>query len=201
MNQLLRRYEIPSCTSAGFTSLSKKFDFQTGYEKSMGTVISAISGGNLHIFQGGTMAELVYDPVLSILDDDIAGWVGRLMQGIDVNADTLAIDLINDVGPVPGHFLNTAHTRKHWRDEHFFTKAADQEAYPTWLEMGKKDALALAQERMDDILTNHHPEPLTDDQERAVARMLTDAREHYRKEGMISDKEWAEYSAVLEGAG
>ena len=28
--------------------------------------------------------------------------------------------------------------------------------------------------------------------------MLTDAREHYRKEGMISDEEWAEYTKVLE---
>jgi trimethylamine--corrinoid protein Co-methyltransferase len=200
MNQLLRRYEIPSCTSAGFTSLSKKFDFQTGYEKSMGTVVAALSGGNLHIFQGGTMAELVYDPVLSILDDDIAGWVGRLLQGIDVNDETMAINLLNDVGPVPGHFLNTAHTREHWKDEHFFPKVADEEAYPTWLEMGKKDALALAQERMDDILTNHHPEPLTDEQERSVERMLTDARDHYRQAGMISDEEWVAYMEVLEDA-
>jgi len=200
MNQLLRRYQIPSCTSAGFTSLSKKLDYQAAYEKSMGTVISALSGGNLHIFQGGTMAELVYNPVLSILDDDIAGWVGRLLQGIDVNPESLAIDLINEVGPVPGHFLNTAHTRKHWREEHFFPKAADEEAYPVWFELGKKDALALAAERMDDILTNHQPEPLTEEHERAVERMLTDAREHYRNEGMISDEEWAEYCDMLDRA-
>jgi trimethylamine--corrinoid protein Co-methyltransferase len=166
----------------------------------MATVISAVSGGNLHIFQGGTMAELVYDPVLSILDDDIAGWVGRLLGGIDVNSETLAIDLINDVGPVPGHFLNTAHTRNHWKDEHFFPKVADEEAYPVWLESGKKDALVLAQERMDDILTNHKPEPLSAEQENAVQRMLSDAREHYRKEGMISDEEWTAYSEALEDA-
>ena len=146
------------------------------------------------------MAELVYNPVLSILDDDIAGWVGRLLQGIDVNPESLAIDLINEVGPVPGHFLNTAHTRKHWREEHFFPKAADEEAYPVWFELGKKDALALAAERMDDILTNHQPEPLTDEHERAVERMLTDAREHYRNEGMISDEEWAEYCDMLDRA-
>ncbi len=200
MNQLLRRYEIPSCTSAGFTSLSKKLDYQAAYEKSMGTVISAVSGGNLHIFQGGTLAELVYDPVLSILDDDIAGWVGRLLQGIDVNSETLAIDLINDVGPVPGHFLNTSHTRKHWKEEHFFPQVADEEVHSVWLEEGKRDALVLAQERMDDILTNHKPEPLTADQESSVQRMLTDAREHYRKEGMISDEEWSDYVDVLENA-
>ena len=53
---------------------------------------------------------------------------------------------------------------------------------------------------MDDILTNHQPEPLTDEQERAVERMLVEARDHYRKAGMISDEEWAEYTKVLEHA-
>ncbi len=60
--------------------------------------------------------------------------------------------------------------------------------------------LVLARERMDDILTNHKPEPLSAEQERSVQRMLTDAREHYRKEGMISDEEWAAYEVALENA-
>jgi trimethylamine--corrinoid protein Co-methyltransferase len=198
MNQMLRTYRIPSCTSAGFTSLSKKFDYQCAYEKALGTLVAALSGGNLHIFQGGTSAELVYHPALSIMDDDIAGWVGRMLGGIDVNRDTLAIDLINEVGPIPGHYLNTAHTREHWRSEHFFPEVADQEAYPIWVDTGKKDTLALARERMDHLLSSHRPEPLTDEQERAIEGILSDARDHYRQESLISDEEWATYMATLE---
>jgi trimethylamine--corrinoid protein Co-methyltransferase len=198
MNQWLRSHGIPSCTSAGFSSQSKKFDYQCAQEKGLGTLIAALSGGNLHIFQGGTTGELAYDPVLSIMDDDTAGWVGRMLEGTRVDRDTLSVDLINKIGPIPGHFLGTADTRKHWRDEHFFPKVADETAYPTWLETGKKDTLELAKERMEDILATHQPEPLTNEQERAVERMLGDARDHYRAEGMISDEQWATYMETLE---
>jgi len=198
MNQMLRSYGIPSCTSAGFTSLSKKLDYQCAFEKGMGSLIAALSGGNLHIFQGGTSAELVYNPVLSIMDDDVAGWIGKMLGGTTVNAETLAIDLINDVGPIPGHFLNTAHTREHWRGEHNFPKVADEEAYAVWVAGDRKDMLTLARERMDHILATHEPEPLTTEQERAVEKMLNDAREHYRSTGDISDEEWETYMKTLE---
>lgn len=201
MNQWLRSHQIPSCTSAGFTSQSKKFDYQCAQEKGLGTLISALSGGNLHIFQGGASGELVYHPVLSIMDDDIAGWVGRMLQGTTVNPDTLSVDLINEIGPIPGHYLSTANTREHWRDEHFFPKVADEQAYPIWMQSGKKDTVTLARERMDDILTNHQPVSLTHEQERAVERMLGDARDHYRSEGLISDEEWAAYMLTLEADG
>ena len=201
MNQLLRSYGIPSCTSAGFTSLSKKFDYQCAYEKGLGSLIAALSGGNLHIFQGGTSAELVYHPVLSIMDDDIAGWIGTMLGGTTVTTDTLAIDLINDVGPIPGHYLNTAHTRDHWRDEHNFPTVADEEAYAVWVAGDRKDTLTLARERMDHILATHQPEPLTTEQEASVAKMLDDARAHYRSTGDITDDEWATYMQTLEAAG
>ena len=144
--------------------------------------MAALSGGNLHNLHGGTTGELVYHPVLSIMDDDIAGWIGRMLEGTTVTDDTMAVDLINDVGPIPGHFLNTAHTREHWRDEHNFPKVADEEAYAVWIAGDKKDMLTLARERMDHILTTHQPEPLTPEQDSAVSKMLDDARKQARTE-------------------
>jgi len=198
MNQMLRRYKIPSCTSAGFTSLSKKIDYQCGYEKSMGALISALSGGNLQIFQGGSCSELLYHPVLSILDNDVAGWVGRFLQGAEVSDESLAISLINQVGPVPGHYLNTKHTREHWKKEHYVPAVADRAPYPEWLVTGKKDALTLAKERMDHILDNHTPVPLSDNQEKIVENILKEARLYYKEKGLISDEEWTEYMKALE---
>jgi len=199
-NQLLRRYGIPSCTTAGYTSTSKKIDFQCGYEKALGTLASALSGGNIHIFQGGSGSELLYNPVLSILEDDIAGWVGRFLEGVVVNDEMLAVNLINEIGPIPGHYLNTAHTRKWWRKEQFIPKVADLEAYPVWLQSGKKDALALAKERMEEILATHKPKPLTSREEQIVEDVLEEAREYYRKKGTISGEEWAVYMKTLESS-
>jgi trimethylamine--corrinoid protein Co-methyltransferase len=185
MNQMLRRYGIPSCPGSGFTSTSKKIDYQVGYEKSMGALISALSGAHLQIFQGGSSAELLYHPVLSILDDDVAGWIGRFLEGVTVTDETLALDLINQVGPIPGHYLGTAHTREWWRKEQFLPKVADLEAYPVWVRSGKKDALALAKERMEKILATHQPKPLTPEQEQALEEILKEARGYYQQKGLI----------------
>jgi len=197
-HQLLRRYGIPSCSSAGYTSMSKKIDFQCGYEKALGTLISALSGANLHVFQGGSGSELLYHPVLSILDDDVAGWIGRFLEGVEVNDEMLAIDLINEVGAIPGHYLNKEHTRKWWRKEQFIPKVADMETYPVWIQSGKKDALALAKERMEEILATHKPKPLTPHEEQIIEDVMKEAREYYRKRGLISDKEWVAYMKALE---
>ena len=197
MNQMLRRYRIPSCPSAGFTSLSKKIDYQCGYEKATGALVSALSGGNLLIFQGGSSVELLYHPVLAILDDDVAGWIGRFLEGVTVTDESMAIDLINQVGPIPGHYLSAAHTREWWRKEQFLPKAADLEAYPVWVRSGKRDALALAKERMDRILATHEPMPLTPAQDQAIEDILDEARGYYRNKQLISAAEWSEYVETM----
>jgi trimethylamine--corrinoid protein Co-methyltransferase len=200
MNQMLRRYGVPAWCTAGFASNSKKFDFQAAYEKALPTLVSALSGGHVFLFQGGSAIELLYHPVLSILDDDVAGWIGRFLEGVSISEETLAIDLINEVGPIPGHYLSTAHTREWWRKEQWLPKAADLEAYPVWLRSGKKDALALARERMESILATHKPKPLTPEQERAVEDVLSEARRFYRDRGTITDEEWSTYMRTLESA-
>lgn len=198
MNQLLRKYEIPSWPTGGWASNAKKIDYQTGYEKSMATLVSAMSGGHIHLFQGGSSIELFYNPVLSIMDDDVAGWIGRFIEGVHVSDETLAIDLINQVGPIPGHYLNTAHTREWWQKEQFLPQVADLEAYPIWIKIGKKDMLILAQEKMARVLEEHQPIPLTASEEQEIEEILIEARRYYRDRGVINDADWAEYMRTLE---
>jgi len=197
INQLLRKYGIPSCTTAGYTSTSKKIDFQCGYEKALGTLASALSGGHIHIFQGASSSELLYHPVLSILDDDIAGWIGRFLEGVEVNDETLAINLINEVGPIPGYYLNKEHTRKWWRKEQFIPKVADMSPYTEWIQKGKGDALTLAKRKMEEILATHKPKPLTPHEEQVIEDVMQEAREYYRKKGFISDGEWTAYMKAI----
>jgi trimethylamine--corrinoid protein Co-methyltransferase len=198
MNQLLRKYQIPSWPTGGWASNSKKIDYQTGYEKSMATLVSAMSGGHIHLFQGGSSIELLYNPVLSIMDDDVAGWIGRYIEGVCVNDETLAIDLINQVGPIPGHYLSTAHTREWWQKEQYLPAVADLEAYPVWVKSGKRDTIDLAKEKMEQILEDHKPIPLSPSEEQAIEEILVEAREYYRGRGIINDEEWAEYVRTLE---
>ena len=57
-NQLCRRYGLPVGTTCGFSSNSKKIDFQCGYEKALGSLISCLTGSNFHVLQGGLSEEL-----------------------------------------------------------------------------------------------------------------------------------------------
>lgn len=196
-HQLLRRYQIPSCPGLGFASDSKKIDYQAGYEKGMGALISALSGANLIIFQGGSCGELMYHPALSILDDDIAGWIGRLIEGVTMTDETLAIDLINNIGPIPGHYLSAEHTREWWQKEQFIPSVADLEPYPLWVRSGKRDALDHARERMTEILGEHSPRRLTSKQEQALKEIMNEARAFYRNRGEITDREWKEYQREI----
>jgi trimethylamine--corrinoid protein Co-methyltransferase len=132
-----------------------------------------------------------------VMEDDVAGWIGHVLEGATINDETLAIDLINEVGPLPGHYLGTAHTRKWWNKQHYFPKVADVESYASWIKTGKKDMLDLAKEKVQEILATHKPLPLSDAQEQAIEDVLKEARNYYRKRGVISDAEWSEYMRVL----
>jgi len=184
-NQIWRKYGIPISAAIPGISSSKTMDFQCGYEKAIGALAAALSGSNLIMLHGGVYGELSWHPVQAILDDDVAGMIGHLIEGIGVNDDTLAIDLINAVGPIPGMYLDKAHTRKWWRNEQFIPKAVDRLSYPDWMEKGKKTALDYAKDRMAEILATQKSKPLTASQEEEIEKILEEARAYYRKKGVL----------------
>lgn len=186
-NQLARKYQIPKSSSVSAYSSSKRIDIQCGYEKSMTALIAALSGYTLVQFLGGIYGELTAHPVQAIIDDDIAGAIGRFLQGVEVSHETIALDLIEKIGPIPGFFLNTEHTRKWWKKEQFMPKVSDRLAYPDeWMNKGKKSELDYSKERMETILATHKVEvPLTQNHEDEIEKILKEAREYYKKKGLI----------------
>ncbi|TET86494.1 MAG: hypothetical protein E3J34_03810, partial [Dehalococcoidia bacterium] len=171
LNQIWRKYGLPLRNTASAYTSSKQIDFQCGYERAIPAILGAVSGAHfLHLY-GGIHGELTHHPVQSILDEDIAGMIGRFIQGIEVSDETLAIELINQVGPIPGNYLHTAHTREWWKKEQFIPKTADRLTYPEWMKTGKKDCIDYAKERMGEILATHKVSiPLTPGQEDDIGR-------------------------------
>jgi trimethylamine--corrinoid protein Co-methyltransferase len=201
-NQMWRSYGIPPTNTDAALSSSKKIDFQDGYERSMSALLSALSGANLICLHGCIHGELSYHPLQSVLDDDIAGMIGRLLEGIEVSSETVALDVIHDVGPIPGCFLTTPHTRKWWRGEQYVPMSADRRTFAEWLATGKRDCLDIAKDNLEGILTTHKVDPpLTPSEEQAIEDVLEEARHYYREKGLISDEEWAAYRAARESPG
>ena len=80
------------------------------------------------------------------------------MQGIVVDDETLALDVIHAVGP-GGNFLTQKHTRKHMR-EVLLPQYMDRRPYDVWEEK-QDDARDWALEKARQILATHQPEPLS----------------------------------------
>lgn len=197
-NQIWREYDLPIWNVASGVSSSKKIDFQCAYEKSIMALIAALSGANLINLHGGVGREISFHPLQAILDDDIAGMIGRLLEGVKVNDETLALELIKEVGPIPGQYLNKSHTREWWKKEQFIPEVADRLSYPEWIKKGEKSHLDHASEKMKKILEEREPTPLTEEQEESLEKILDEAREYYREKGSITKEEWKKYKKDLQ---
>ena len=183
--QYFRTLGVPVQVASTGAVNSKTPDFQCGYEKAILGITTALSGANSIYLHGGIFGELTFHPVQAIMDNDISGMIGRFLQGVGVNEETLALDLIDQVGPIPGFYLDKEHTRKWWKSEHFVPKVADRLSIPEWMESGKKSALDYAKEEMEEILATHKPDALSPQQEEDVESILEEARQYYRKKGLM----------------
>lgn len=177
-------YKIPVNNTGSAFSNSKLVDYQTAAEKLPVAMCSALSGANLIVLHGGVTAELAYNPILAVIDDDVAKTIGRIVESFDINDDLIGLDIIKQVG-IGGTFLNTKQTRTLWQTEDYMPKVYDKTAYQEWVNTGKKTVIEKARERMEGILASHKPVPLTDEEDREIERILKEAAAYYKKKGLI----------------
>jgi trimethylamine--corrinoid protein Co-methyltransferase len=151
--QMAQFYLLPYYATAGMSD-SKVNDAQAGYESAMTSLLVALAGGNLIHDAAGFLEFCMtasYDKL--VIDNEIIGMVMRAVEGIRVDDETLAFDLIKKVGP-GGHFVSARHTRRHMRSEQYLPELSDRENRKKWDAEGAKDTAARATERVVEILNN-----------------------------------------------
>lgn len=114
--RLARKYELPS-RGGGTTTDSVCVSVQSGYESMMNMLVSCQERINLILHSAGFLgsdAAMSYDQF--VIDLEIMGMIKRYMQWIEVNELTLALDVIDEVGP-GGEFLTHDHTYDNYRNE------------------------------------------------------------------------------------
>jgi len=168
--QLGRRYGIPTHPQFPITD-SKAQDEQAAVEKAMAVILLAEAGANLVSNGGALETEKLWSPVQLVIDSEMNAMVGRWLEGIAVTDDTLAVDVIAEVG-VSGNFLKTRHTRRLWRQEQFLPRLADRQGYVAWAAHGSREINERARELALDIVRHHHVPPLPDEQDRELDRIL-----------------------------
>ena len=103
------------------------------------------------------------------MDSDIYHRVRLEAAGLDTSREEMALDVIKQVGP-RGLFLKHRHTRENLKRRKYseLTAQADPSGQ-------MRDPVEVAREKVDWILSNHHPQPLDAAQQAELTRILAAA--------------------------
>jgi trimethylamine--corrinoid protein Co-methyltransferase len=149
---------------------------QTQGHKYQSVLFQAFSGGKLFVGAGCTESITTLSAAQLVIDDELMTTAARWLRGITVNDDTLAVDVLSDVGP-RGEFLSEEHTVRHIRAGELVSLAlAEREGRrDLWEAAGRPTLESKAAERARTILATHEVPPLPDDVLRELARIVTAA--------------------------
>ena len=157
LSQLGHGYGLP--TSVGtFAPGAKQPDWQAGVENAVSGIASLLGGADMLSGAGLLHAAGVFSLVELVLDAEIFGLVAHMAQPLVVNAETVAEDLISEVGP-HGDYLAEEHTVEHMR-ELWMPRMFERGPWEDWEAAGRPGALERARQRVRAILETHHAEPL-----------------------------------------
>jgi trimethylamine--corrinoid protein Co-methyltransferase len=155
-NALADFYHIP-LSMGSFATGAKEPDWQAGIENSLSTLMASLVMSDMLLGVGLLYGSRIWSYEQLLMDCEIFEIVRKMMQGVEVTDETLALDVIRAVGQ-EGHFLAQKHTHRHMRDI-WLPRYLDRRPYQVWKEQGDRSpdrARADARE----MLTQPHPDPL-----------------------------------------
>lgn len=152
--QLAKFYQIP-CRISGALSDSKMMDSQAAYESAITLMMAQMAGGNFILHSAGIIETyncMSFEKL--IIDNEIIGYCKRINQGVEINEETLAYDVIKEVGP-GGVFLTHDHTVENFRDEFYFPTLSNKKSYEQWVEDGSLPIEKVANAKWKAILESY----------------------------------------------
>ncbi len=152
--QLAKFYQIP-CRISGALSDSKMMDSQAAYESAITLMMAQMAGGNFILHSAGIIETyncMSFEKL--IIDNEIIGYCKRINQGVEINEETLAYDVIKEVGP-GGVFLTHDHTVENFREEFYFPTLSNKKSYEQWVEDGSLPIEKVANAKWKAILESY----------------------------------------------
>ncbi|MFX0155752.1 MAG: trimethylamine methyltransferase family protein [Candidatus Hodarchaeota archaeon] len=193
--QMARYYNIPS-RGPGCITDSKVLDVQCGFER-LQTLLVATQAGINYITCAGTYEETLVEALeLLVIDDELIENVKRLLNGVNVNEETIGLDVIEKVASSSEkgvNYLGETHTRKFMRDELFIPYLIDRNRRSTWRKKGSKDIIERAGMKVEQILQSFNPPQVNNEVEKKLLDYIKEVEgrtlEYYKKaEGISTGK-------------
>jgi trimethylamine--corrinoid protein Co-methyltransferase len=178
LTELAHYAGLPLWQTGGCTD-SKTLDEQAAIEGSLSCFFSALTGGDLCHDVGYTESAMTGSVFQLTMMDEAIGYARRITRGIEVNEDTLAVDVIHNVGP-NGHYLRELHTRRHYKTEFWYPTLLDRRNYEEWEVMGQQRLSDRVVGKVQDILATHQPAPIKPETEKVIQEVLEAAEDRVK---------------------
>ncbi len=175
LTEMAHYLKLPVFSTAGCTD-AVAFDQQAAAEAAMSCLMAALSGANLVHDVGFTEAANSACLELITAADEFIGMIRIIMAGVPISPDTLALDVMEQVGP-GGSYFGEKHTVRHFR-ENWRPTLLNRGNHDQWAANGGLPLDAVANRRVLQILNNHQPVPLPPE----VVAELDDMEQHWLQE-------------------
>ncbi|MCL5257342.1 MAG: trimethylamine methyltransferase family protein [Chloroflexi bacterium] len=172
-SDLYHYYDIPMWSTIGTDS--HVFDQQASMEHVFGILLAALDGSNLIHDIGYLGQGLVGNPAMIVMDNEIISYVKRILRGFDITPETLALNIMREVGP-GGQFMTTDHTLEFYKQEQWRTQLISRDEPASWIAKGKLSYGERVTQKTIEILKTHKPQPLPDDVRKKVDTIAKNAQ-------------------------
>ena len=177
MTDVAKWLGVPMFSTAGCSD-AKVLDQQAAIEAAVSVTIAALSGANLTHDVGYLESGLLGSFDMLVMSVEVIGMVKRILSGVEVTPETLAVDVIEQVGP-GGHYLAQDHTRQHFRREMWFPTLMDRQMRRAWEADGRMTMAERVRAKVVDILEHHEPMPVPAEVEARLKEIVAQAEEHH----------------------
>jgi len=154
---------------------AKRPSAEAGFQKALNTIPTLLTAGHANIICGELSVDEVYSPIQMIIDNEIVSALQRLVRTVEVNEESLAFEVIKQVGP-GGQFLDTDHTYHHFRSEIWEPSVFSRHMMAGWQQAGSKTDVDYATDIYHDLV-NREPLPvrISDELERELLKIVNNA--------------------------
>ena len=143
-----------------------------GHEKTLTGLIPVLAGADMIYGPGMLESGITFDLAQLALDCEFARMIKHTVKGIPVNQETIALDVIQEIGPF-GDFLAHTHTFQHMREQSQ-AEIMDRRMRSAWEMDGAIDSYTRALHKVRYILENHSPDPLAPEVLMGIRRIVED---------------------------
>ena len=149
---------------------SKLCDAQAGFESLLTALPAALAGANLIYGTGMVDSGMALDYGKLVMDDEINRTIIQVVKGFEVNAETLSVDLIEEVGHAGNHLTHPT-TYNHFKD--FMSPSLmDRETYESWTSKGETSLHARALEHAKSVVETHRPTPISSQAQKEIDEII-----------------------------